>query len=103
MATKSRSWTAAEASEHLAAFDRSESSLTAFAEQLGISPQRIYYWRHRLRAGQAPAVTARLLEVTVRHPPIAPVAEICFPTGHAVKVTGLALSDVLRAVAELAC
>lgn len=90
-------WSPEDAREQLAELERSGLSVTAFCARQGISPQRIHYWRGRLR--QLPAEFPRLVELDVRplidHQPL----ELVFPSGHVLRVPGhMDLEAVLRAV-----
>lgn len=97
-----RSWTEGEARAQLAALDRSGQSVEDYAKAGGFSTRRFSYWRGRL-AGPQPAAGLRLVELSVRSaPPSAPI-EVGFPTGHVVRVSSGSLTEVLRAVAALAC
>lgn len=54
-----RQWTEREARDVLARLDRSELSAAAFARSIGVSINRIRYWRTRLAATPQPAADAR--------------------------------------------
>ena len=100
--TGNKSWTEAEARAQLAALERSGQSVEDYATAGGIRSRRISYWRGRL-AGPHRAAGLRLVELAVRSaPPAAPI-EVGFPTGHVVRVSSGSLTEVLRAVAALAC
>lgn len=92
-------WTEAEARRQLASFEQSNLSLAAWSAQAGVSPQRVYYWRDRLRATTPePEPGVRLVEVAMRPAPTGHI-EVQFPTGHLLRVpVGVGVADVVRAV-----
>lgn len=100
-------WTVDEARGHIAAFDRSGLPLTTFCERLGVSPQRMYYWRDRLRERrESPSSLPQLVEVAVRPAPqpMAGTIELSFPSGHLLRVpVGVPLHELLRAAGLAAC
>ena len=57
----------------LAALDRSGETVAAFARKHGVTPQRLYWWRHRLRGqelltdGATPSPASRLVPVRIRY------------------------------------
>ncbi len=51
-------WTEREAREALAELQDRGESVAAFAQRRGMSVQRVYYWRRRLRETAAPAFVA---------------------------------------------
>ena len=92
----------------MAAFERSGLGLTAFCRRIGVSPQRMYYWRDRLRAAETEsgALLPQFVEVAVRqaHPGPAAVVELGFPSGHVLRVpASIGLDQVLRAAGLVAC
>lgn len=93
------SWSEEEARSKLAALERSGLPLTVWCEREGVSPQRVYYWRDRIR--QVPSALPRLVEVAVQARQVQPVSgsiELVWPSGHVVRVpVGLGLAEVLRA------
>ena len=105
------SWTEEEARRHVAAFERSGLSLVAFCERLGVSPQRMYYWRARLGGSSGTSSVPQLpqlVEVALRPAPTAAAAAgqivLEFPSGHVVRVpAAVGLAEVLRAVGLGAC
>ena len=56
-------WTASEAKQALAAWQRSGETMAAFARRKGVSTQRLLWWRKRLAEH---AVPAELVPVVVR-------------------------------------
>lgn len=99
MARRTDYWSEDQARAHLEAFSRSGLSLTAYCERIGVTTQRMLYWRDRLQP--AP----QFLEVVV---PVArdpdPLIELVFPTGHVLRVpAAIGLESVLRAAGLLSC
>jgi len=62
-----RRWSADEARAVLVAAKQSGLSMPAFAEQHGLDPQRVYWWRRRLERVTEPAAPRRFEEVTLHH------------------------------------
>jgi transposase-like protein len=103
MARTVDAWTEEVARRKLAAFEDSGLSLAAYCRRIGVSEQRLYYWRNRLgsTSAQSPpnAVVPRLVELAVRPVPSASSdhIELAFPSGHVVRVPGsVGLDQVLR-------
>jgi hypothetical protein len=94
------SWSEDEARSKLVALERSGMSLSAWCTQQNISPQRIYYWRDRLR--QQPSTLPRLVEVAVQGrsaPVVSGPIEVVWPSGHVLRVpAAVGVAEVLRAV-----
>lgn len=111
MARTADSWTEAEARRQLAAFEGSNESLAVFCRRIGVSPQRMYYWRDRLRAtgaGRPSSLVPQFVEVAVRPTTAAAastgVIELVFPTGHVVRApASVGLDQVLRAAGLAGC
>lgn len=100
------SWTEVEARRQLAALEASGLSVVEFCDETGVSPQRIWYWRARLRGSAGGLQLPQLVEVALR--PAAPVAcgpfVLEFPSGHVLRVpAGVELAEVLRAAGLAAC
>jgi transposase-like protein len=102
--SQSRRWTEREASEALAALERSGESLAAFAEQEGLSVGRLYRWRARLM--RMPAFVEIRPEV-VADDDGAGVLEVVVATGHVVRVppdfNAAALRRLLAVLEGAAC
>lgn len=100
------SWTEVEAGRQLAALEASGLSVAEFCDQAGVSPQRMWYWRARLRGRAEGQQLPQLVEVALR--PAGPVAcgpiVLEFPSGHVLRVpAGVELAEVLRAAGLAAC
>jgi transposase-like protein len=59
---KNRHWTEDDARQVLARGEREGKSITALAREQGVSPQRLYWWKKRLR-GEEPS-TSSFVEVS---------------------------------------
>jgi transposase len=102
-------WTERDARNALAALRRSGKSVSVFAAERGLDPQRLYLWRRRL--GKAEATTFQ--ELTVRSPPRISVVdgdapfEIALPSGVVVRVpasfNAAALERLLEVLQGRAC
>ena len=108
MARTADSWTEDEARRQMAAFERSKLALTEFCRRIGVSPQRMYYWRDRLQAAEGrSSMVPQFVEVAVRPTPAsAPIGviELVFPAGHVVRVpASVGLEQVLRAAGLAGC
>lgn len=108
MARTADSWTEGEARRQMAAFERSGLALTAFCRRIGVSPQRMYYWRDRLQVeeGGTAALLPQFVEVAVRQAHVEPtgVVELGFPSGHVLRVPlSIGLDQVLRAAGLVGC
>jgi transposase-like protein len=75
-------WTEDDAREALAALGRSGRSVSVFAAEHGLDPQRLYAWRRRLARGEH--TTFR--ELIVRSPPAAAIFEVVLASGVVVRV-----------------
>jgi transposase-like protein len=82
-------WTERDAREVLAALDRSGKSVSVFAAEHGLDPQRVYLWRRRL--GRAERTTFQ--ELVVHSPALR------HSTGSAFEIV-LASGDVVRVPAS---
>jgi transposase-like protein len=91
-----RRWTTAEAESVLQAVDRSGLSVAAFAAREGLDPQRLYFWRRRLRASDD-AVTPGFVEVKHRG---TEHVEIVLRSGRILRVAESIDVDALRRIAE---
>jgi transposase-like protein len=64
--TRQRRWTQREAEAVLAAAERSDLSLRAFAVQYGMDVQRLYRWKRELRRDVKDVEPVRFAELVVR-------------------------------------
>ena len=97
-------WTESQAREVIATLERSGKSVTAFAADHGLDPQRVYLWRRRVARGDG--TTFR--ELVVR--PSAAVGErngpfeVVLPSGVVVRIPAsfdaVALSRLLEVLAQ---
>lgn len=60
-------WTEDDARQVLARGEREGKSITALAREQGVSPQRLYWWKKRLRDEDVPG-TSSFVEVSIRSP-----------------------------------
>jgi transposase-like protein len=84
---KNRHWTEEDARQVLARGEREGKSITALAREQGVSPQRLYWWKKRLR-GEEPSASS-FVEVSIRAPrqaqrmrPANPDGEACGRAGR---------------------
>jgi transposase-like protein len=63
---KNRHWTEDDARQVLARGEREGKSITTLAREEGVSPQRLYWWKKRLR-GESRS-TSSFVEVSIRGP-----------------------------------
>jgi hypothetical protein len=114
MPTTSRSpfdrprWTPEDGRAAIAALNRSGKSVSAFAAEHGLDPQRVYLWRRRLAAAVAPTT---FREVVVRPGPARPSVdaqgapfEVVLTSGPVVRVPAsfdaVALARLLDVLAQ---
>jgi transposase-like protein len=102
-ASRRRHWTEADARRVLAAWERSGDSLEAFARSRGLVPQRLAWWRKRLRAArpQTAALTfvpAAVIGAATAHP----AAAIRLPNGMVIELEGVSPTWVAALARELA-
>jgi transposase-like protein len=98
-------WTVEDAREVIAALDRSGESVSVFAAEHGLDPQRLYLWRRRLAAALAPST---FREVVVRPTPSRPLVdapfEVVLASGQVVRVPAsfdaVALARLLDVLAQ---
>jgi transposase-like protein len=64
---KNRHWTEDYARQVLARGEREGKSITTLAREQGVSPQRLYWWKKRLRDGDARS-TSSFVEVSITAP-----------------------------------
>jgi transposase len=101
---RQRRWTAQDAEAMLAAAERSDLSLRAFAVTHGMDVQRLYHWRKELRRDLV-AEPVRFEELLVRRGGSEASAvgriEIVFPSGIVVRVGGAFDESTLRRVISI--
>jgi transposase-like protein len=83
-ATK-RNWTEEQARQVLARAEREKLSTAELARELNVSAQKIYWWRHRLRADERVA-EPRFMEVRVAAQPQAKPFAVQLRNGRTVAV-----------------
>jgi hypothetical protein len=100
-----RAYTADEISDWIRRYRASGLALSAFAEQFGLSRNRLHYWvyaphfsRPRQRVAAAPVFQE--LKVTAELPPQSWAAEISLPTGTVARFTATATPAWIRSVLE---
>jgi transposase-like protein len=97
-------WTEADARRVLDEWQRTGGTLEAFARSRGLVPQRVAWWRNRLR-DQRPVVPAEITFAPARvtgAEPADPAAVIRLPHGIAIEVNGASVSWVAALARELA-
>jgi hypothetical protein len=97
-------WTEGDARRVLAAWERSGDTLEAFARSRGLVPQRLAWWRKRLRAPRAEASTALTFvpAAVIGATPVAPTAMIRLPHGIAIELDGASPTWIAALARELA-
>ena len=85
-----RSWTVEEARTVLSAVARSGLTIYAFAQRHGVDPQRLYYWRRRIKGD---AVAQAFVEV---HRASADPVEIVVRSGRVLRVADTIDGSTLR-------
>ncbi len=97
MAARRTRWTRAQARRVIDDLERSGLTLAEFGRTRGLRPKRIRVWRKRFEEETA-AVAPRMVELV----PVAPTApcslKLCCPSGHAIEVTGVELTEGVRAL-----
>lgn len=96
-----RRWTDADARAALAALDASGLTVAAFAAREGLDPQRLYFWRRRLRTGSVeaqpqPPTFIEVLRAAEREKLI----EIILCSGRVVRVAESIDAGVLRRLVD---
>jgi hypothetical protein len=82
-------WTEADARRVLADWERSDDSLEAFARSRGLVPQRLAWWRNRLRGPRPEASAALTLVPAVVIDAGARTADMGAPQGTALSTTAM--------------
>jgi transposase-like protein len=97
-----RHWTEADARRVLDDWERTGGTLEAFARSRGLIPQRIWWWRKRLRDRPTAHTGLTLVPATViGAEPADPAAVIRLPHGIAIELTGASPSWVAALAREL--
>jgi transposase-like protein len=102
-ASPRRHWTEADARRVLAEWERSGDSLEAFARSRGLVPQRLAWWRKRLRAARPQTTTAltfipaAVIGAAIAHP----AAVIRLPNGMVIELEGVSPTWVAALAREL--
>jgi transposase-like protein len=95
-------WTPDDARQVIAALDRSGQSVSAFAGEHGIDPQRLYLWRRRLGASAERTTFHELaLAPTRRMAPTREGLELVFPSGVLVRVPASFDAEALARLLEV--
>lgn len=97
MAAQRTRWTRAQARRVVDDFQRSGLTLAEFARARDLHPNRIGAWRRRFddeSALEAP----RMVELVTASPSVPCTIELCCPSGHVVKITGVELAAGLHAM-----
>jgi transposase-like protein len=92
-----RRWTEQDARSALAALERSGKSVSIFAAEHGLDPQRLYMWRRRLAGGER----TTFQEVIVRPSVGAPAFEVLLASGVVVRVPSSFDGDALARLLEV--
>ena|SRR6185436_17458568 len=96
-----RQWTEADARRVLDDWERTGGSLEAFARSRGLVPQRIWWWRKRLRDRAATRTALTLVPATVIGVPTDPAAVIRLQHGIAIELTTVSPDWIAALAREL--
>ena len=96
-------WTEADARRVLADWERSGDSLEAFARSRGLVPQRLAWWRKRLRAARPETSTALTFvpAAVIGAATVDPAAVIRLPYGIVIEIDGVSPAWVAALAREL--
>jgi transposase-like protein len=95
---KNRHWTEDDARQVLARGEREGKSITTLAREEGVSPQRLYWWKKRLR-GESRS-TSSFVEVSIRVPGQAQPFAVQTRNGRSVAVwPGFEAAELARLLA----
>lgn len=102
--TPRRHWTEADAHRVLDEWERTGGTLEAFARSRGLVPQRIAWWRNRLRDRRpaAPASMTFVQTTMIGANPSDPAAVIRLPHGIAIELTEASPGWIAALARELA-
>ena len=103
-ASRRRHWTEADARRVLTEWERSGHSLEAFARSRGLVPQRLAWWRKRLRATRPEASTALTFvrATVIGAATVVSAAVIRLPHGVVIEIDGVSPAWVAALARELA-
>ena len=105
--TRRTHWTESDARRVLAEWERSGHTLEAFARSRGLVPQRLAWWRKRLRGSRTETraaltlVPATVIDATAVAP-AGPAATIRLPHGIVIELDGASPSWIAALTRELA-
>lgn len=102
-AARRRHWTEADARGVLAEWKRSGKTLEAFARSRGLVPQRLAWWRKRLRIAGPETSTALTFApaAVIGAAAAAPAAAIRLPHGIVIEIDGVSPAWVAALACEL--
>jgi hypothetical protein len=97
-------WTEADARRVLADWEGSGETLEAFARSRGLVPQRLAWWRKRLRSARPEASTTLTLvpAAVIGAATTAPAAVVRLPHGIVIEIDGVSPAWVAALACELA-
>jgi len=97
-------WTEADARGVLAEWEHSGKTLEAFARSRGLVPQRLAWWRKRLRAARPQTSTALTFvpATVIGAATVGPAAVIRLPHGVVIEIEGVSPAWVAALARELA-
>lgn len=97
-------WTEADARRVLADWEGSGETLEAFARSRGLVPQRLAWWRKRLRSARSEASTTLTLvpAAVIGAATAAPAAVVRLPHGIVIEIDGVSPAWVAALACELA-
>ena len=101
-AARRRHWTEADARGVLAEWKRSGKTLEAFARSRGLVPQRLAWWRKRLRVAGPETSTALTFAPAAVIGAAAAAAAIRLPHGIVIEIDGVSPAWVAALACELA-
>jgi hypothetical protein len=97
-------WTETDARGVLAEWEHSGKTLEAFARSRGLVPQRLAWWRKRLRSARPEAITTLTLvpAAVIGGATAAPAAAVRLPHGIVIEIDGASPAWVAALARELA-
>jgi transposase-like protein len=97
MGTRRTRWTRSQAKRIVDDLERSGFTLAEFARRRGLHPNRIGKWRTRFEE-EAAIQAPRLVELVAPESPTPYSLELSCPSGHVIKITGVALTAGVQAL-----